>query len=255
MISGRLLLLGFILIACQMKMQGQNQVFKGKVVDEEFEPIGGAYIRNLNSNIYTVTDSSGIYEIKGNAGDSLLTVAMGHDIARVYPQTGNFETVILKVIRFEMKPVNVYDLKDWEGFKKDFLNAKIPEEKVNTKGLPSYKGSPVPVPLRSNEFASKPPVLAYVINPISAIAYSVSRKEREKRKTWKIMQIDMSEAAYRRVVIADSVKLLVPLEREKLNDFIVYLNKNIQDKTVANEFYYKQKVVDMYKEFITSFEE
>lgn len=226
--------------------QRTNDVLQAIVTDEDFEGIAAAYVKNFRTNDFVITDTSGLFSIHCLVTDSLIISALGYEIKKIYPGEAQNMRIQLTSVAFRLKQVNVYDFKSWEVFKREFARIEIPEQKVNVSGLPAGKISKKPTYLASNTFEEKPGPLHFIVHPISSIAYYFNDEEKQKRKVWALMNQDNRETVYRRIVQRDSIKKWTDINDEYLDDFIIYCNVHIIEKELDREYYYKEKILELY---------
>lgn len=223
--------------------------FKAVVLGASFEPVEGAFVKNFRTEKFAVSDKSGLISLDCQANDSLLVNALGYElkIVRLSQHAGSH--IQLKQMTYQLKQVNVYDMKGWEAFKKDFIELDVPGEKVNTNGLPKGKTSIKPPELR-NSFSENPGPINFIVNPVSSFLYYFNEKEKAKRQVWSMMQADIREQVYWGIMKRDTILKLMPVPDSIVGDFIVYCNRHIEDKSLSNEYYYKEKIGQLYPFFL-----
>jgi hypothetical protein len=241
----------FILFFCEIGTCQINDSFdfKAVIVGAQFEPVEGAYVKNFRSGKFAVSDNTGLISIECFAQDSLLINALGYEmkILRLEEQSGTY--IKLNQITHQLKQLNVYDLKGWEAFKKDFIELELPVEKVNTKGLPQARPSLKPAELR-NTFNENPGPIHFIIHPVSSFMYYFNEKEKQKRRVWSMMQQDIRETTYWHVMNGDTIQKLLDVPDSLLVGFILYCNLHIEDKSLSKEYYYKEKISQLYPLFL-----
>jgi len=224
--------------------------FQSVVVDDKLEPIGGAYIKNVRSNEFAITDTSGFFSIESKKDDRLIISAMGYELQHIYVNDRSTAFIQMTPIIFILKQVDVYDFKSWEAFKKEFLEIEVPGEKVNIKGLPNGSPSQKPIYVRSNTFEKKPSPFLILLNPFSFIAYHINDDEIQKRKVWDMMKLENKERAYWKVMNTDSIQSWVNIPDSTLQEFIIYCNKKIDNKGLGETYYYKEKILELYPDYL-----
>jgi len=238
-------ILNFSIIKCQ-----EIKTFQGIVVDHQFESIPGAYIKNTNSNKISISKANGFFLIDYELNDSLIFLSLGYEVRIIPIRHIEGRIVKLKRLLHVLKQVEVYDFKGWEAFKREFVKLDVAENKVNIRGLPAGKLSRKPIALRSNEFSHKPSVGNYFLNPFSTLAYYLNEEEKQKRNLWLRMRLELAESAYWNVVNNDSIQHWIEVPDSLINDFIVFCNFNIVEKSVGEEYFYKSKIAELYPLFL-----
>ena len=224
-------------------------LFQSTVVDEGMEAIGGAFVKNLRSNAYTVTDSLGLFSILCLPSDSLLISAMGYEIEIVKVNRMAKPFIQLRMILHRLRQIDVYEFGSWESFKKDFVSLEMASEEVNTTGLPKGTVSPKPVYLRPHTYESSPGLLG-ILTPASTITYLTSKKERDKRKVWKMMLLEEGESQYWNTMNADSIISWLPVPDSIVDDFIIYCNTRIKNRNPGSEAILRDEVSRQYRSFL-----
>ena len=236
--------------------EAESFSFKGVVMDQDLEFVAGAQVVNFNNKKATITDSKGSFTLRCKPLDTLIIASMGHEAVKIvvyisdFSERGTKERIItLKPTPTELDRVEIYDFKSWDAFKKEFAEVDVQHDEVNTKGLPAGEPSKIPQKYRSNEFAEKPSAGRMALSPFSSAAYLLSAKEKEKRKALAQWKSDQKTALYYSLMVPDSVQKMVPVQEEDMDDFILYCNENIEDKTLDNEYLYKEKIRALYTIF------
>lgn len=89
----------YLLLLVSLVAQGQNDVIKGKIVDENNENLIGANVYWLNTNIGVVTNENGDFTIKkSNETTSLVISYIGYNIKKIDVVDDAFLTVKLKAV-------------------------------------------------------------------------------------------------------------------------------------------------------------
>ncbi|MGQ1787343.1 hypothetical protein [Saccharicrinis sp. GN24d3] len=203
-------------------------------------PIENAQVISYETMQVFATDSMGTFRNVFNPSDSLKVFGLGYE-ARVV-KVARFKTMSegmeLKLAR------RTYMIRSVDVPAKQELHLHLPED------IKMRKKSETPMALRSNAFASKPPVLAAVINPVSYVHYYTSKKERRKRNAIKEISKAKDQEKinvfFNRDVIKDVSRYV---EGEKLNHFIVYCNVNLKVTSRDNPMIVKQRIHDLLKKF------
>ena len=243
--------INFLISSIVVYGQEDAFIYSGKILDEDFQPIGGAYIKNMRTDKFAITDTVGQFSIPCAQEDSLIISAMGYalKIVLIDPQTPLI--TILKRLYFQLDEVIVFEFKEWEAFKEAFLELDLPKQEVNVSGLPApTRINPIPIKYRSDHFTrGKPHPLNYVLNPASAINYWTNNNEKQKRIMLQKLNQEKKERVYWQVMQQDSIQSFIPIKDPLCADFIVYCNQKIENKTLNKSYYYKAQVLALYEEF------
>lgn len=105
--------------------------FTGRLTDELLQPLPYAHILILNNYEGTITDSDGKFSLVTEANDSIMFSTVGYK-RRILTVPDNLEDpyitldIILETDTFMIGEVVIYPWKNYEEFKKAFLNLKLP---------------------------------------------------------------------------------------------------------------------------------
>ena len=227
-----------------------NPRFEAVLVDEDHRSIGGAIIRNFNNADMSISDTSGYFSIGARDGDSLFIMAMGYEFLAFQVRPWKDRVIELKRHSYQLKEVEVVDNKAWEKFKEDFLDADIPEEKIEIPGLPKGNVNPVPIPYRSKQYPGGINFFSAIRSPFSALNFAFGKEEREKRKVRKLMVEYQRNIAYDKVVNADTIRSYIDVPDSLISEFVVYCHRHIEDKYLDNTYYYQEIIRNLYANFL-----
>ena len=176
---------------------------------------------------------------------------MGHSLKMLVIGPETPLTTTLKRLHFQLDEVIVFEFKEWEAFKKDFLELDLPENAVNESGLPNpTRINPIPIKYRSDHFSrGAPHPVQYVLSPLSSINYWTNNDEQQKRIMIKKLNQEKKERIYWEVMQRDNIIELVEVPDSLCDRFIVFCNQHIENKRLNDEYVYKAKIIELYKVF------
>jgi len=211
----------------------------GQVTDESTgENIGYVQVVNFRIHGGTMCDANGIFSIQADPSDTLIFKLLGYKdtkipVKEVLSLSEAKVKITLTPIRFQLNEVEV--------------TGKILKMNLN---LPKGKSNPIPLELRSEDFASKPGILTAVVNPVSFLHYYLSNGEKSKRaaltaihseRQWQILSLTYNKDVIQRITL---------LSGEKLDDFMAYCNAYSGLTANATTYDVEKRVKDLYAEFM-----
>lgn len=222
---------------------GNDSIFYGFILTEEFEPVPNTHIINLRKGTGTVSDKIGFFKIHAVNGDYLLikNIIFGDTIIKVMDYKAG---MILKVSE---KKYSIDELKvfrwgtSYDDFKKAFLTLE-PEEDLTEK-LGFKHPDPDFLPFYMDEDKVKK-LVNLRKSPISYIYYNLSRRERIIRKAIKYERTRKNRDYVNNILTRENIASITGYNGQELEDFLLYLNDNFRcDHTckefeIINEIYY-----------------
>jgi len=98
---------------------------RGRVTDEEGNPLPYAYVFNLNARDYTVCDANGTFQVWASNGDTIFASMLGRHIDfAIAGDTLRSMELVLEKRPVELPPVVVYPWPGKRQFRHDFLAMK-----------------------------------------------------------------------------------------------------------------------------------
>ncbi len=228
-----LFLSSFLIFCLHFCMWAQREILQGTVLDGiYFYPIEGANIYNFSTKKYVFSDKQGNFSIEVQEGDTLV---ISKGAYRQCVELVNKEMMVLKKYDFMMyykaimlKEVQVYALNpDYEGFKKEVVNMKLPEVYKKLEGIELSadernmlaNANTGPNLLRGTPAA----------NPISYFYNKFSKKEKMKRLASELEEkqeeVDIVQTKYNR----ELVKKLTGLSDDEVVDFMMFCRFSYYD--------------------------
>lgn len=208
-ISSFLFLLGFHSIAFAQQID-----YRGAVMDyEDGKRIAGAEVTNLNSKESIHTDAMGVFSIKGKEGDTLrIKSADYNDLETVLH--GVSDVIIRLKSSFLLREVNVYG-----ESKKDQLDDVMND--FRKKG---------------NYYNGKPPPLAYIFTPISALYGLLGKTPKNARRFQKYMNFELEQSVVDRKFTVNLVQATTGLSGEDLLNFMDIYRPSFRQAEHWNEY-------------------
>ncbi|HUH20002.1 hypothetical protein [Albibacterium sp.] len=194
-------LIKYIIIACFLlpnTVFGQ-EAMRGVVLDYATEVrIGNAEITNLRTQQSVVSDGLGIFNIAGIIGDTLKIASTGYNEQNIVISSADDIVVRLKGIT-ELKAVNVYGTtkeQELQGVMNDYRK-------------------------QGSYYEGKPPVLAYIFNPISALHEAFGKTGKRVRRFQEYVNYEQGELSVDRKFNKSLVASLTDLKDEDLTNFML----------------------------------
>jgi hypothetical protein len=230
----------------------------GKVIDSDTgKPVSYANIASYSQHLMYAADSIGNFYILLPFNDSVKVVVLGYhsEVFKVDSVYNQNEDVLLFPLSRSSIMLNNVDInlrrgyfssdKEFEPKGKDFEGSDLhlPRDIVmydKSKDIIPSSYKPV--------FRHRPPIIAFLIHPISYISYFTSKRERSKRRISKIIYSQKKKVQLSNYII----KEISGFKDDELERFIIYCNKNIKIKTNDTESTLKQKVFLALEEYLSS---
>ncbi len=196
------------------KAMAQQVEYKGAVMDyEEGKRIAEAEITNLSSGDKILTNTMGVFSIKGREGDTLRIYKS--DYKEAITVLRGVEDVIIRLHpAFLLKEVNVYGQS-----KKDQLEDVMDD--FRKKG---------------NYYNGKPPALAYVFTPISALYGLIGKTPKNARRFQKYMNFELEQSTVDRKFTTRIVEEYTGLSGKDLANFMSIYRPSFQQAEKWNEY-------------------
>ena len=246
----------FICLPVVVYAQTDSTVWiNGKVIDSSSgKPVPYANIASYSQHLMYAADSTGGFYIQLPFNDSVKVVVLGYHpkVFKVDSFSNQNDEITLFPLNQSSIMLNNVDINLRRGYfssdkefglkGKEFENSNLhlPRDIVmydKSKDIIPASYKPV--------FRRRPPLVVFFLHPISYISYFTSKRERSKRKMSKIIY-----AQKKMVQLSnDMIKEISGFEGDKLQQFIIYCNKNIKIKTKDTESTLRQKVFQALEKF------
>jgi hypothetical protein len=230
----------------------------GKIIDSgSGKPVPYANIASYSQHLMYAADSTGSFYIQLPYMDSVKVVVLGYHsrVFRIDSVSNLNEDISLFPLSRSSIMLSNVDVNLRRGF---FSSDKELERKG--KGFEDYdlhlprdivmydKSKDIIPASYKPVFRHRPPVVAFLIHPISYINYFTSKRERSKRRISKIIYSQKKKVQ----LSNDIIKEISGFKDDELERFIIYCNKNIKIKTNDTESTLKQKVFLALEEYLSS---
>lgn len=185
--------LGFHSLALAQQIE-----YRGAVMSyEDGKRIAGAEIINLNTNQKILSNTMGVFSIKGKEGDTLRVTKADYSEMETILR-GTSDVIIRLKTSFQLNEVNVYGQS-----KKDQLDDVMDD--FRRKG---------------NYYNGKPPPLAYVLSPISALYGLLGKTPKNARRFQSYMNVELEQSVVDRKFNIDLVRTSTGLSGDDLVNFM-----------------------------------
>jgi hypothetical protein len=192
----------------------QKSEYRGAVMDyEDGKRIAGAEIINLNSKEKILSNTMGVFSIKGKEGDTLRITRSDYSEMETILH-GTADVIIRLKTSFQLKEVNVYGQS-----KKDQLDDVMND--FRKKG---------------NYYNGKPPALAYVLSPISALYGLLGKTPKNARRFQSYMNFELEQSMVDRKFNINLVQASTGLSGEDLLNFMDIYRPSFYQAEKWNEY-------------------
>jgi len=138
-----LLLLVIVIVTSFNSFAQKNNLKKlhGTVLNADgYKPISNANVININSGFVAISNDEGVFEIQYNDFDSLKISSIGFETKYyVYPGKSNrdiYDFITLKTNIYNLPEVKIFPYKDYDEFKKAFVELDVKEQPTIDLHLP-----------------------------------------------------------------------------------------------------------------------
>lgn len=194
-------LIKYIIVLCFLlpnTLFGQEGI-RGVVLDYATEVrIGNAEVTNLRTQQTLVSNGLGIFNVVGIIGDTLKIARTGYNEQNIVIASNDDIVVRLKGIT-ELKAVNVYG---------------ITKEQEMQDAMNDYRK-------QGSYYNGKPPVLAYIFNPISALHETFGKTGKRAKRFREYINYEQEELLVDRKFNKTLIASLTDLKDEDLTNFML----------------------------------
>lgn len=193
-----LILISFLSFLFPFWVLAQQRLVQGAILDYgDGKRIAGAIVQNLNSKEIIQSNTMGVFSINAQEGDSLRVTKSDYNEG-VTVVHGAADIIFRLQPSFQLREVNVYGQS-----KKDQLDDVMND--FRKKG---------------NYFNGKPPVLAYVASPISALYGLFGKTPKNARRFQNYMNAELEQSVIDRKFTVATVQTSTGLSGEDLTNFM-----------------------------------
>jgi hypothetical protein len=195
-------------------------------------PIPYANIFNLRTRQGTITDAKGLFKIQVLSTDSLRISALGfmRELITIPKNQDSIFVVLVRPVRYAINEVVV------KG-----------ESPVNLGELGTGKPVDISPELRGDAFNKKPHWTQFRYHPVSFLHYYFSKKEKEKRKVRKLMELEKDWEALSKLYNKETVEKITGLTGEKVDNFMVWLNSKSLLNSHSTEYDIRYIILSQHK--------
>lgn len=194
--------------------------------NSKFEGVEGAYIINLNSKEFAISDSSGYFKIIAEDGDFLLikNIIYRDTIVKILESSAG-RNIILKERYNQINELKVFHWgNSYEDFKEAFI--ALPTEESISDQLGFSKPDPDYIPFYMDDKALKNP-LYLLVSPISYLYFNLSRKEKVNRKAYHLIRNKSKQDYFDALISKEKIMDLIQCSNEEYENFSPFLNQNL----------------------------
>lgn len=222
-------LLFIILVFLSAPLINAQDLVKGQLLDSaSSEPVPFAHVSNYSSELRTITNVNGFFQIPANVGDTLVFSIVGYQTLgwQVTEAWFSGEKIIkLPQDTVFLDDVIVYELPPEAIFKQRILDYQPRDSSFWYHGMPLPSEKKLdPMLLEKN---INNPLFA-VFQPTEFLYYKFSKREKERRKYHKIVQRASSEQLAYAKFSRDWVREVTQLQGDELTDFIQYCDYSLK---------------------------
>ena len=210
------MLLGAYIVNAQENKDSTIYIFKGKIVNEEGNPVSFAHIIDLRRGHATVSDTAGRFHLPVKRSDSIRISAIGYQIKFVslrkyIPVKDSIKlTIVLKKKIYDLAEVDIYQIR-WQVFKAEFMEEE-PEEDETAENIKIWMNSLFP----EGELR-----MLYQSGRVGfTIPYTSKDEKQRKRVNEMERKFHIIQPKFNDKLITE----LTGLEGEDIKDFIDYCN-------------------------------
>jgi hypothetical protein len=239
-----------ILSVCNLSAQEEHRawLFTGTVYDEHFVPVPYTSVVGHGTGQGDMTDSMGIFSLYVRATDKLSFYNIS------FRDTTIYVSAALSGIHLKLKR-KVYALPgamifNWGSTYSEFI-AEVQrqgvQETIGEKlGLPRQDPGVIPFDMDEEKIKSG----GFLLNsPVSFIYYNLSRKEKGARRAFRLKQDQALIDRFNRVLGPTNLQHITGLEGKALEDFMIYLNKELTCDYQCSELQLTKELLRIWKKF------
>lgn len=225
----------------------------GYVTDNEtHKPVPYANIASYSQHQLFAADSTGHFFIQLPHHDSVKIVVLGYEtrVFKLNSFTKNEEetfTFPLNRTSIMLKNIDINLKRGFIDASKEITSLGIMENLHLPADIIPYDKSKDFIPASYKPvFKHKPPVIAFLIHPVSYVSYFTGKKEKEKRKMVKLIYSQKADSLMNRNLIAE----ISGLKGDSLQNFIIYCNRNVKTSIKDNNVSVRRKVFDALERYL-----
>lgn len=224
----RLYKIVFILIIFLPSTGWGQQPVRGVVLNSSNDArVGDVEVRNLRTHDRFATNSLGLFNVVGELGDTLRVFKEGFNEQNVVLLSTEDLIVRLRPISTQLNTVNVY--------------GQTKEQRME-EVLEQYRK-------QGSYYNGKPPVLAYIFNPISALSETFGKTGKRSRRFQSYMNYERDQLMVDRKFNKPLITSLTKLEGEDLDNFVVIYRPSYERARNWNEYDITDYIIRAFEQF------
>lgn len=206
---------------------GQQKV-RGVVLNSSNETrVGDVEIRNLRTHDRFVSNTLGLFNLVAELGDTLRVFKEGYNEQNLILSSTEDMIIRLRPLSTQLRTVNVF------GQTKEQRMEEVIEQ---------YRK-------QGSYFDGKPPALAYIFNPISALSETFGKTGRRSRRFQEYMSYEQDQLVVDRKFNKPLIKSLTKLEGEDLDNFVIIYRPSFERARKWNQYDVTNYVIEAFKQF------
>src|SRR5690606_3719130 len=218
--------LGIFIVLMPFYSFGQKSV-NGVILNYATEVrIDGAEVINLNTQKVYVSNGLGLFTVLGSVGDTLRVIKTGFNEQNIVISSEDDIIVRLKGIT-ELEAVNVYG---------------TTKEQAMTDAMKDYRK-------QGSYYNGKPPVLAYIFSPISALHETFGKTGKRAKRFQSYLNYEQDELLIDRKFNKAFVASLTGLEEPELTNFRLAYRPSYETVRYWNEYDARTYVKKAYTQY------
>lgn len=205
-----------------------QQTVRGVVLNASNDTrIGDVEIRNIRTHDRFMTNSLGLFNIVGELGDTLRIFKEGYNEQNAILFSEEDLIVRLRPISTQLKTVNVF--------------GETKEQRMEDV-LEQYRK-------QGSYYDGKPPTLAYIFNPISALSERFGKAGRRSRRFQDYMSYEQDQLVVDRKFNRSLIASLTNLDGEDLDNFVIIYRPSYERARNWSEYDVTNYVMKAFEQF------
>lgn len=201
---------------------------RGVVLNSSNESrVGDAEIRNIKTDDRFLTNTLGLFNVVGELGDTIRILKEGYNEQNMVITSTEDLIVRLKPISTQLRTVNVYG---------------TTKEQQMQDVLEQYRK-------QGSYYNGKPPVLAYIFNPISALSEKFGKAGRRSRRFQDYMSFEQDQLAVDRKFNRSLITSLTNLEGKDLDNFVIIYRPSYDRASNWNQYDATNYIMKAFEQF------
>lgn len=215
--------------------------FKGKLTDNENNPIVFAHVVNKLRGHATITDSTGYFIIPVVYKDSLRISSIGFQTKLIFIKDRSSRDSLFHIIKmtkktYDLATVNIYELR-WQVFKAEFMEETVKEDKTAMR-ISNWMAHLVP----SDE-------LRMIFQASRGVGFSINYKTKADKSRKKVAEMEKKYQLIAPKYNDKMIKSITGLKDEEIYKFIEFCNFDDAFLMNATEYEIMEEILIRWKEY------